>query len=342
MKDDSKTRILDSWELPSEPGDVRVTELLGEVDEVQLHANTANEVPLPGTLNAPPQSRWPVRLLKLGVAVVVGGAAMEWGQWAWSSWQWHPLAGALVAGSGALLGTVGLFALRDLRRQRHRLSELEQLRSEMQAALRDPRERLAVDWLDRLTQVYAGTALAPRLRAACADLDAAHEADEISRRLNLQFYQAIDQQARQIVRNESVGTGVLVASSPWVSVDLLLVVWRNIRMMQRIAVCYGLPIGRLSRWRLAKHVLRNIALAGGTEMAMGAFSDSLLSGLLEKLAARVGQGVGIGLYSARLGHFTLDLCRAVPLSETGALLEDNRGIIRTMKERLGRTTDDRL
>ncbi len=201
---------------------------------------------------------------------------------------------------------------------------------------------MAVDWFDRLAEVYAETPLAPRLRAVCGDLDAAHEAEEVSRRLNVQFYQAIDQQARQIVRNESIGTGVLVASSPWVSVDLLLVVWRNIRMMQRVAVCYGLPIGRVSRWRLARHVLRNIALAGGTEMAMGAFSDSLLSGLLEKLAARIGQGMGIGLYSARLGHFTLDLCRAVPLSETGALLEDNKGIIRAMKERLGRTTDDKL
>ncbi|ROZ81453.1 DUF697 domain-containing protein [Pseudomonas neustonica] len=341
MKDENKTRILDSWDIPDETGEARVTELLGDVHAVQMQA-TASEVPLPGTLNAPPQSRWPSRLLKLGVMVALGGAALQWSQWAWASWQWHPVAGGLVAGAGALLGAVGLFALRDLRRQRHRLSELEQLRHEMQSALKDPSQRLAVDWLDRLAHVYAATPLAARLSAACADLDAAHDAEEVSRRLNLQFYQAIDQQARQIVRNESVGTGLLVASSPWVSVDLMLVVWRNIRMMQRIAVCYGLPIGRLSRWRLARHVLRNIALAGGTEMAMGALSDSLLSGLLEKLAARIGQGMGIGLYSARLGHFTLDLCRAVPLSETGALLEDNKGIIRTMKERLGRTSDDKL
>jgi len=342
MTDEHKTRILDTWDLPPQVDGTRVTELLGEADDFQRYTDQANELPLPGTLNAPPQSRWPGRLIKLAVLVVVGGAGVEWGQWAWSSWQWHPAAGITVAGLGALLGGAGLFALRDLRRQRHRLSDLEQLRREMQAALRDPQQRLAVDWLDRLAQVYAGTPLAARLSAACADLDAAHEADEVCRRLNLQFYQGIDQQARQIVRNEAVGTGVLVASSPWVSVDLLLVVWRNIRMMQRIAVCYGLPIGRLSRWRLARHVLRNIAFAGGTEMAMGAFSDSLLSGLLEKLAARVGQGMGIGLYSSRLGHFTLDLCRAVPLSETSTLLEDNRGIIRAMKERLGRTTDDRL
>ena len=148
--------------------------------------------------------------------------------------------------------------------------------------------------------------------------------------------------ARRLIRSESVGTGMLVATSPWVAVDLLLVVWRNIRMMQRVAICYGLPIGQLGRWRLARHVLRNIALAGGSEMAIGALSDSVLSGLMEKLAARVGQGIGIGLYSSRLGHFTLDLCRAVPLPDKGGLAEDNRGIIQGIRERLGRTPDDRL
>jgi putative membrane protein len=77
-------------------------------------------------------------------------------------------------------------------------------------------------------------------------------------------------------------------------------------------------------------------------MAIGALSDSFLSGLMEKLAARVGQGIGIGLYSSRLGHFTLDLCRAVPLPDKSGLAEDNRGIIQGIKERLGRTTDDSL
>ena len=145
-----------------------------------------------------------------------------------------------------------------------------------------------------------------------------------------------------MIRNESVGTGMLVATSPWVSVDLLLVVWRNIRMMQRVAICYGLPMGQLGRWRLARHVLRNIALAGGSEMAIGALSDSLLSGMLEKLAARIGQGIGIGLYSSRLGHFTLDLCRAAPLADQASLAEDNRGVIQGIRARLGRKDNDSL
>ena len=80
----------------------------------------------------------------------------------------------------------------------------------------------------------------------------------------------------------------------------------------------------------------------GGEVAMSALSDSLLSGLLEKVAARIGQGVGVGLYSARLGHFTLDLSRAAPLAEQQQLIEDNRGIVRMMKERLGRSIDGSL
>ena len=76
MKDENKTRILDSWDIPDETGEARVTELLGDVDAVQMQA-TASEVPLPGTLNAPPQSRWPSRLLKLGVMVALGGAALS-------------------------------------------------------------------------------------------------------------------------------------------------------------------------------------------------------------------------------------------------------------------------
>lgn len=342
MSSDKKTRILDSWQDALDAQPSRTTEVLGSSDAVPDAFVDATQPTLPSTLNAPPTSRWPGRLAALALTTALGGAALQWGQWTWAAWQWQPLWGALVGGLGTALAGSGLLAWRDLRRQRHRLSALEQLRAEMQAALREHDQRLAVDWLDRLQQVYADTPLATSLQQACAGLDGSHSAEEVARRLNLQFYQPIDQQARQIIRQESVTTGVLVASSPWVAVDLLLVVWRNIRLMQRVAVCYGLPIGRFSRWRLARHVLRNIALAGGTEVAMSALSDSLLSGLLEKVAARIGQGVGVGLYSARLGHFTLDLSRAAPLAEKQQLIEDNRGIVRMMKERLGRSIDGGL
>lgn len=333
-------RILETWEpaAGAQQTDARVLE------QVEHHAPTSGaEVPLPsGILNAPALSPWPRRLGRLLLAVALGGAAVEWTQWSLAAWAWSPLAGALTGAVGLGIAGAGLLSWRGIRQQRQRLTALEQLRKEMRLALRSGEERLALDWLDRLQALYTDTPLAERMNSACAGLDQSYTAQEISRRLNAQFYQPLDALARRLIRSESVGTGMLVATSPWVAVDLMLVVWRNIRMMQRVAICYGLPIGQLGRWRLARHVLRNIALAGGSEMAIGALSDSVLSGLMEKLAARVGQGIGIGLYSSRLGHFTLDLCRAVPLPDKGGLAEDNRGIIQGIRERLGRTPDDRL
>lgn len=339
MKEPGKTRILETWE-PSAAEQREVTRVLGEASLSPREQELAEQLPLPGSFNAPPLTRWPQRLGRLALTAVFGGAAYEWSQWTVSAWHWQPTAGVLLGGIGVGLVASGLLAWRDIRRQRSRLTVLEQLRLEMQRALDDGRERLSVDWLDRLQGLYRDMPLADRLRAVCKDLDNSHSAEEVARRLNLLFYQPLDEQARRMIRRDSIGTGMLVATSPWVAVDLLLVVWRNIRMMQKVALCFGLPIGQLGRWRLARHVLRNIALAGGTEMAIGALSDSLLSGLMEKLAARIGQGVGISLYSSRLGHFTLDLCRAVPITDKDMLLEDNRGIVHGLKERLGRGKDE--
>lgn len=341
MSDGQKTRILETFSTPAED-ELRSTRILGQAAFEPPEQPAPLEQPLPGVLNAPPRSRWPGRLARLVVATVVGLAAWEWGQWTLAAWQWQPVAGTLVGLLGVALAGSGLKAWLDVRRQRARLTDVEQLRLEMQAALADPQERLAVDWLERLQALYADTPLAARMHAASADLDQSHSAEEIKRRLNQQFYQPLDIQARRMLQRDAVGTGLLVATSPWVTVDILLVIWRNMRMMRKIAVCYGLPVSQLSSWRLARHVLRNIALAGGTEAAIGALSDSLLAGVLEKLAARVGQGVGVGLYSARLGHFTLDLSRAVPLQDRQQLAEDNRGIIQGIKERLGRVTDGSL
>ncbi len=335
-----KTRVLETLDESADQAPLQSTQILGSVEQQAQERQLAAEMPQPGLLNAPSGSRWPRRLGRVLLFSVLAGAALEWGQWSIAAWEWQPVAGILLGLLGMTLAGTGAKAWWDIRKQRARLTDLEQLRMEMQAALADPRERLALDWLQRLQGLYADTPLASRLAAACADLDVSHEAGEISQRLNLLFYQPLDLQARRMLQRDAVGTGLLVATSPWVAVDLLLVVWRNIRMMQRIAICFGLPISQLSSWRLARHVLRNIALAGGTEMAIGALSDSLLSGVVEKLAARVGQGIGVGLYSARLGHFTLDLCRAVPLPDRQLLAEDNRGIIQGIRERLSKDIND--
>jgi putative membrane protein len=336
MNSGEKSRILGTWDPEPRPAPAQRSQILGEAQIDLAEPDLVDSLPLPASMNAPPTSPWPRRLLYLALLIVAAGVLQEWVVWTVAAWAWSPIAGAVLGVLGVAALVTLLLGWRDLRRQRGRLTEAEELRAGMRAALLDPDRQLPPAWLERLQALYADTPLASRLRAACGDLDSSHSAEEVARRLDLLFYQPLDTQARQMIRREATGTGLLVATSPWVTVDLLLVVWRNIRMMQAVALCFGLPIGQLGRWRLARHVLRNIALAGGTEMAIGALSDSLLSGLLEKLAARIGQGIGIGLYSARLGHFTLDLCRTVPVADRSMLAEDNRGIIAAIRERLGR------
>ncbi|MFZ2289694.1 MAG: TIGR01620 family protein [Halopseudomonas yangmingensis] len=344
---EQRTRILEQWEaVPEDSTQSSPSKILDQLDEAELQALDASEAAalpeLAEGLVVRPGSPWPRRFWRLLLLLIVAGVGTEWLQLVFAAWDWQPLAGAAVAAAGGGLGVTAVLAWRDLRRQRLRISGLEQLRNEMQQALQGRDQRLAVDWLERLQGLHRGSGLESSLNAACSGLDGSHTAQEVCQRLNQQFYQPLDTRARQLVRRESASTGLLVATSPWVSLDLLLVVWRNLRMMQKVAQGYGLPVGQLSRWRLAQQVLRNIALAGGTELAIGALSDSLLSGMFEKIAARVGQGMGVGLYSARLGHFTLDLCRAVPLPSREGLAEDNRGVLQAMRERLAGGDRDTL
>src|SRR5690606_38140828 len=130
----------------------------------------------PGLDNAPPRSRWPGRLLRLVLVTVLGVVLWEWGQWSWAAWQWHPVAGAMLGGQGAVLAGTGLKACADVRRQRARLTEVEQLRQEMQAALADARDRLAHVWPDRLMALYEETPLTATTTTACAAPYRSHSA----------------------------------------------------------------------------------------------------------------------------------------------------------------------
>lgn len=121
-----------------------------------------------------------------------------------------------------------------------------------------------------------------------------------------------DRQARARVLKWSGEAAVMVAASPLAAVDMLLVLWRNLKMIEDITQCYGIRLGALSRLRLLKSVLHHMLYVGVSEAAMDAGMDLLGLELAGRLSARAGQGVGAGLLTARLGLQTMDLCRPVP------------------------------
>ncbi|WP_428772393.1 YcjF family protein [Vibrio sp.] len=143
-------------------------------------------------------------------------------------------------------------------------------------------------------------------------LNAAHSDSEI-----LQLYDALvvakqDQQATKIVSRYATEAAAMVAISPLALADMLLVAWRSFHMLDQLAKVYGVELGYWSRLQLFKTVLVNMALAGASELVIDAGMDLVSMDLAGKISARAGQGLGVGLLTARLGLKAMSLLRPLP------------------------------
>lgn len=122
----------------------------------------------------------------------------------------------------------------------------------------------------------------------------------------------LDKQAVKVVTEHATESAGLVAISPLATADMLLVVWRNIRMINALCEVYGIELGYWSRIRLLRLVFVNMAAAGASELAIDASMDMMSMDLAGKLSVRAGQGLGIGILTARLGLKSIELLRPTP------------------------------
>ncbi|MGR5221427.1 YcjF family protein [Vibrio parahaemolyticus] len=157
----------------------------------------------------------------------------------------------------------------------------------------------------------------------------------------LNMYQSMvikeqDKQALAAVSKLSGEAALLVALSPLAIADMLLIAWRNFRMIDRLSEIYGVELGYWSRLKLFKLVLMNIALAGASELAIESSADILSMNLAEKLSARAGQGLGVGLLTARLGLKTISLMRPIPFpnEERPRLGSIRKSVLESLKSKL--------
>lgn len=134
----------------------------------------------------------------------------------------------------------------------------------------------------------------------------------------------VDKKALDKVCKFSTESVVLVALSPIAIVDMMLMLWRNLKMINEIASLYGLKLSYWSRIKLLKQVFINMVYAGATELIADIGTDLLSADLLGKLSARLAQGLGAGMLTARLGLKTMHLCRPIPFEEDGPKLKDVR------------------
>ncbi|WP_290654611.1 TIGR01620 family protein [Idiomarina sp.] len=139
---------------------------------------------------------------------------------------------------------------------------------------------------------------------------------ERAERFEKDILSRVDQQAQRIISKRAAETAALVAVSPSSVADMLLLLWRNQRMIADVAACYGVELGYWSRLRLWRQTLANLAYAGLSELAVDLGAQWLSAELMTKLSARAGQGLGAGLLTARLGYQAVNLTRPLPFHYT--------------------------
>lgn len=141
----------------------------------------------------------------------------------------------------------------------------------------------------------------------------------------------VDDKALNEVAKFSTEAVVLVALSPIALLDMLIMLSRNLRMINKISGLYGLKLGYWSRVKLIKQVFVNMAYAGASELVADFGSDMLGAELLGKLSTRFAQGLGAGMLTARLGAKTMELCRPIPFEEKPKLTHVRKKIAQQIK-----------
>ncbi|NRD73468.1 TIGR01620 family protein [Shewanella sp. VB17] len=126
---------------------------------------------------------------------------------------------------------------------------------------------------------------------------------------------ASDAKAKKLVWRFAQESALLLAASPLAALDMAIILWRNQGMIYGIAQCYGIELGYLSRLKLIRGIITNIIYAGASEIAADLGTQLLTVEVTGKLSARLGQGLGGGLLTARLGYQAMALCRPISCKE---------------------------
>ncbi|WP_249977041.1 YcjF family protein [Vreelandella olivaria] len=292
---------------PNEPS-LRQRETFPATDKHQPLAPSVEEQALPeASLGTPRKRRWGL-MFALAGAATLGTIELATGiPDALSQSQWMAIAWQLFGIS--LIGLGGISLLKELGRLR-RLKRHDRLRNNL-AELPQRSAKQAQAMAEQLRKQLKLTDDDPHWQAFQRACQPHHSGEEIQTLLRYHLLAPRDREAQRLITRMSGETAIMVAISPITLVDMALVAWRSLAMVDRLCRLYGLELGYASRLRLFRNVLHNMAFAGASELATDASMDMLSMDLASRISMRAGQGLATGLLSARLGLRAQRLCRPV-------------------------------
>jgi len=142
---------------------------------------------------------------------------------------------------------------------------------------------------------------------------------EVLKHIEHIFLRKLDKEAQRRISKHSALIGVAVAASPWVFMDMFFSFWRNFTMIIDISQVYGVRPSLKNKAQLIWRVCSHMAASSVTELAIHQMAQDVCGQVtLKILSARIAQGFGVGVYSAKIGLTTMQICRPVEFEKSEA------------------------
>ncbi|SEQ43923.1 putative membrane protein [Rosenbergiella nectarea] len=304
--------------------DLDPAQAVNEVEEITLEQSLRPKLPL-----------W-ARLLLLGILIVLVSGMAQLVQTiitAWVAQQWFTIG---MATAGVMIVCAGITALLAEFARLRRLKKQMNIHHQARRLLSNHSHHHAVAFCESLIKDAGLPAEHPAVVQWQMALDPSLSDKEVITLYSSLVQPTFDNQARRLIRQTATQSAIMVAASPYALVDMGLVAWRSLRMINQIAKLYQVEPGYFGRIKLLRALLVNMAIAGASEWIQESSIDWLSQDLAARLSGRVAQGVGIGLLTARLGIKTMSLCRPIPWFEGEApkVSEFRRGLIADLGDKL--------
>ncbi|MEM8790713.1 MAG: TIGR01620 family protein [Pseudomonadota bacterium] len=165
-----------------------------------------------------------------------------------------------------------------------------------------------------------------RLYAGRADLDGASAQVERTRQetpdeatallvAERAYLAPLDARAERIIAHAARDVAAATALIPMPAIDVIAVLWVNLRMIRRIATVYGGRAGWFGSWRLMRAVASHLVATGAIAATDEMLGPLVGGGVLGKLSRRFGEAAVNAALTARVGVAAIEVCRPMAHSD---------------------------
>ncbi|TNG00914.1 MAG: TIGR01620 family protein [Gammaproteobacteria bacterium] len=254
-----------------------------------------------------------LKMLALTLAILVGWELFQFVQ---DVAQWHWSLGYIAIGLLVILFIMFLLVILSYQRNQRELKTVYKFQDKARLLQEERTFGQSKAFIRDLVDLYEDKPQEQLLKKAIDSLPDYNNDSEVLDHLSQHFFSCLDKRALTVVSRYSQQTGLLVALSPLAIADMILSLWRMLKMVDEISQVYGLRPSLPGRLKLGRRLLGGMALAGASELATDAIADFSTSSAAGIVSSRMAQGIGVGLYVARMGIRTMALCRPVPFEKS--------------------------